>query len=214
MFGSRCGVLAACLVLSNACTEEGEFSPLHVDVQEKRVVEGSPESVGLLDFLNDAETTFEVLDIEVGLDRRAAGNLIGHRDGGDNEFGTTDDDLFNSIDEVDSVRWVGPSALHKIADHAALLGFVPVGGDYLGTWDNVAFSVDEAEITVSWINRAEAWVLDEALGLDARAVESILTAGWIKSVAELSELYYVGESALRTIKEASISDLGFADYQE
>lgn len=214
MFGSRRGFLAASLVLSAACTEENEFSPLDVDVQQKRVVEGSPESVGLLDFLNDSETSFDLLDHEVGLDRRAAGNLIGHRDGGDNEFGTSDDDLFNSIEEVDSVRWVGPSALHKLADYASLLGFVPTGGDYLGTWDNVAFSVDEAELTVTWINRTEPWILDEALHLDARAVDSILAAGWIKSIAELSELYYVGESALRTIKEAALSNVSFSDYRE
>ena len=214
MSGSRCGVLAACFVLSTACIEEGEFSPLDVDVQEKRVVEGSPESVGLLDFLNNAETTFEVLDIEVGLDRRAAGNLIGHRDGGDNAFGTTDDDLFGSIDEVDSVRWVGPSALRKLAEHAALMGFVPTGGDYLGTWDNVSFSVDEAEITLDWINHVGAWILDEALDLDARAVDSILSAGWITSISELAELYYVGESALSTIKEAAMADLSMADYRE
>ena len=213
MFGSRCGALAACLVLSAACTQEGEFSPLDVDVQEKRVVEGSPESVGLLDFLNSPETHFEVLDVEVGLDRRAAGNLIGHRDGGDNEFGTTDDDLFNSIDEVDSVRWVGPSALHKLAHYAAYLGFVPAGGDYLGTWDNVTFSVDEAQITLEWINGVEAWILDEALGLDARAVDSILEAGRLRSIAELSELYYVGESALRTVKGAALAGIGLSDYQ-
>ena len=81
----------------------------------KAITEGSIDAIALLAFLNDATTTMTVLDYEVPLDKRAAGNLIGHRNGGDDVFGTSDDDLFDSVAEVDAVRWVGPATLDRLA---------------------------------------------------------------------------------------------------
>ena len=88
--------------------------------------EGTPEGVGLVEFINDEATTFEVLDITVGLDRRAAGNLIAHRDGGDRAWGTTDDDIYNTVDEIDAVRFVGPRTIDRMVGYAAKSGWVPV----------------------------------------------------------------------------------------
>ena len=213
MSGSHLGGFAACLALFTGCLE-ADLSPLDIEAQEMRVVEGSADSIGLLEFLNAVETTVEVLDFDAKLDKRAAGNLIGHRNGGDDLFGTTDDDLFNSVAEVDAVRWVGPRTLQRLVDYAYTLGFVPTGNDYLGTWDNVAFSVNEAENTVEWVNQADAWTLDEQLQLDSRAVNSILDAGRINSVEQLAELYYVGESALVAIKNAAVFGGDFPEYAE
>jgi hypothetical protein len=177
-----------------------------VSASSKGIVSGTPEAIGLLDFLNDPSTTFEVLDLDVGLDRRAAGNLIGHRNGGDNVYGTTDDDLFGSIREVDAVRWVGPRSIEKIVGFADSFGFVPTGTDYLGTWDGVDFTVDESDWTLDFVNSASEVQLDDDLGLNRRAVNSILDAGEIRSVAQLASLYYVGKSALRTLKGAALRE--------
>ena len=46
--------------------------------------DGTPEGMALIEFLNDRSTTEEVLDFDIALDARAAGNLIVHRNGGDN----------------------------------------------------------------------------------------------------------------------------------
>ena len=75
--------LALTIALFTGCSEaiDPELQP--IDVMTYPVVEGSVEAVGLLDLVNHASTTFEVLDDEVPLDRRAAGNIIAHRDGGD-----------------------------------------------------------------------------------------------------------------------------------
>jgi len=205
MLGSRICVLAGLVTLSAGCLQ-AELNPLSVDGEAKRIVEGTAASVGLLEFLNDVETTFEVLDLDVQLDRRAAGNLIGHRNGGDGIYGSTDDDLFGSVDEVDAVRWVGPRSLARIVGYAHSLGFVPTGSDYLGTWDNVDFTVDEALFTVSFVNKADLNYLDEDLGLDRRAVDSIAEAGVIESIAQLAELYYVGERTLTLLKEVALDD--------
>jgi hypothetical protein len=167
------------------------------------IVSGTPESIGLIDFLNDQSTDFDLLDLDVGLDRRAAGNLISHRNGGDDMFGTSDDDLFSSVREVDSVRWVGPRSIEKMVEFAVALGFVPTGTDYLGTWDNVDFTVNEAYATIVLVNNATEVALDEDLGLNSRAVASIIEAGELQSVQELAELYYVGESALEILKSAA-----------
>ena len=75
---------------------------------------------------NDEETTKGVLDYTVGLDRRAAGNLIAHQDGGDRKWGTSDDDIFNTVDEVDTVRFVGPLGMVAFALRT---GFVPGAND-------------------------------------------------------------------------------------
>ena len=192
-------VLMGCLS-NELSTWEGEVSG-----SSKGIVSGTPEAIGLLDFLNDPSTDFDVLDIDAALDRRAAGNLISHRNGGDDIFGTSDDDLFSSVSEVDNVRWVGPRSIERMVDFAESIGFVPTGTDYLGTWDGVDFTVNEADTTVVFVNSASEEELDVDLGLNARAVGSILDAGELGSVAELAGLYYVGQSALRTLKEAAMA---------
>jgi hypothetical protein len=166
--------------------------------------DGTPEGEALLDFINDEATTADVLDFDVPLDRRAAGNIIAHRDGGDRLWGTTDDDIYNSVEEIDKVRFVGGRSLVRMVDYAAGLGLVPTDGDILGTYDGVTFSVEEAYATVDFINRVDHDVLDFELGLDARAVRSIVEARPVDTVQELAGLYYVGKSALNVLRDEVI----------
>ena len=189
----------------SACAPEVEWASTGDDLaaQPKSVSshEGTPEGVAVLDFLNAESTTVDVLDYDVPMDARAAGNLIGHRNGGDDLWGTTDDDVFGSLDEVDSVRWVGPKTIERMVDYVSSLGMVPSGSDELGTFDGVTFTVDEAEATLDLVNTASLDYLDYDLGLDIRAVNSIDEAGEIDSLATLAGLYYVGKTALTTLKE-------------
>ena len=193
-------------VLAMACSEPAPSSDLDgVDEQGVRVQEGTPEALGMLDFLNDASTTFELLDDQVGLDRRAAESIIAHRDGPDGVLGWLSDDLFDDIAEVDARYYVGSTALDKIETWAVDHDWVAMGpDDVLGSWDGVAFTVAEAEATVQLANTGGRNYLDDDLGLDSRAVDSIFDARPIASVAELSELYYVGGSALNALKDASV----------
>ena len=170
--------------------------------------EGTPEGVGVLDFLNDEATTYYVLDREVPLDRRAAGNLIAHRDGGDRLWGSTDDDVYGSIDEVDSVRFVGQRSLDRLVGFASKTGWVPGAEDLLGIYDGVSFTVSEAEDTIAFVNRLDEETLDNELALDARAAHSIAIAQPIVTVDQLSRLYYVGHSALRILKNAGVDIKG------
>ena len=162
--------------------------------------EGSAEGVGLIAFLNDKGTTFDLLDKTVGLDRRAAGNLIAHRDGGDRLWGSTDDDIYNSVDEIDAVRFVGPRSIDRMVEYAARNGWVPGAQDMLGVYDGVAFTVEEAEATLAFTNSLSQGELDDDLRLHSIAAESIVLAQPISTIDELSRLYYVGGSALSKLK--------------
>lgn len=168
------------------------------------LAEGSPEAIGLLEFLNDPTTDVDVLDRDVPLNRRAARNLIHHRNGFDGVAGTYDDNLFDSLAEVDGVRWVGPAAMESLVAFALSESWIPDGDDILGTWDGVTFTVNEAEITLAFANEATLEELDEKLALDRRAAKAIVAAQPIESVEGLAGLYYVGHTALRTLKEASV----------
>ena len=97
---SDCGDTAASVQGLRADTD-GDLMELE---QARSGWEGTPEGVGLLDFINAADTTQNLLDYTVGLDRRAAGNLtavVG--------------------DEVRSLLTAGaPAALRLIPDRAQI----------------------------------------------------------------------------------------------
>ncbi len=160
------------------------------------LVPGSAPEVGLLRFVNDPSTTFEVLDDDAQLRRNAARNLIEHRDGS----GPLSNP-FDSAEEIDDVPRVGSVAMQDLLDFAFDNGFVPEGDDVLGTYDGIAFSVREARAVVSLVNSATGSELDDDIALDARAVDAILEARPLRTVLQLSELSFVGKSALGKLKE-------------
>ncbi len=187
-------ILASCLLGCGSKSDPGRLS-------ESLVANGTPEAIGLIQFLNAPTTTIAVLDNQVPLDRRAAENLIAHRNGPDGLLGTGDDDLFDNVDEIDLVKWVGKTALQRLLAFVNSHGWVPAGDDLLGVWDGVAFSVNEAEAVLAFVNSASRSELDDDLGLDRRAVTSILDARPIESILQLSGLYYVGRTALVILKD-------------
>lgn len=73
----------------------------------------------LLDLLNGPESTFEFLDQEVGLNRRAARSIIQQRAGEDGIAGSTDDRPIRSISGLDRLPYVGPSTLELLRRYVA-----------------------------------------------------------------------------------------------
>ncbi|GAB5544728.1 MAG: hypothetical protein SangKO_044880 [Sandaracinaceae bacterium] len=106
-----------------------------------------------------------------GLHARAANNLTAHRDGADARFGTADDDLFDDIEEVDAVSWVGPVALRQLValvEPCEDLGqIVP---DVLHTSLEVDVSSLEATAGILVDAPAVDWLVFDATALDVRAV--------------------------------------------
>ncbi len=204
MFGTHLNVVFVIPLLAGCVNEAPQSYETSVGTAAMPIDEGSAEAVGLLGFLNDPATTLQILDDEIGLDLRAATNLISHRDGFDRVYGTPDDDPFSSLAEVDSVPWVGPATLEQLLTYADDQGFVPSQHDYLGTWDGVEFTVNQADATLAFANTADLYHLDYEVGLDSRAVDSIGSARQLKTIEELANLYYVGHDALLLLKEGAL----------
>jgi len=199
-------LLPLCLLFACAEVPDG-LMPTDDHSAARSIEEGSAEALGMLAFLNDPSTTFELLDGPVGLDRRAATSITAHRDGPDGVVGTSDDNLFQTLEEVDSCWYVGESALTHIADWAALEGWIVSDPDAdLGTWDGVSFTYGEAEATLQLVNTATESHLDDDLALDRRAVDSIVAERPVGTVEQLASLYYVGTSALTALKQAATAN--------
>jgi hypothetical protein len=67
----------------------------------------------VLKLTNESTTTAAKLE-EIGLASGAANAIVKHRDGADEQIGTGDDDLFDDLDELDAVDFVGNLALGKL----------------------------------------------------------------------------------------------------
>jgi hypothetical protein len=188
--------LLALLVVATGCTADTSTEALDLVQNEGlALLDGTPDGVGVLDLLNDPGTTQDVLDHDAALNARTARNLILERSIAP----------FSTIADVDDVPWVGPAALNALVAYAQTEGWVPEGGDVLGIWDRVEFTVDEAEATLALVNASSFDELDIDLGLNRRAADSIVAAQPVPSVAHLAGLYHVGRSALNTLLDEAVS---------
>lgn len=75
------------------------------------------EQQAIVSYLNEGGSADAL--VAAGLHERAAANLAAHRDGADGQFGTADDDLFDTIAEVDAVSYVGPVAFRQLHEVTA-----------------------------------------------------------------------------------------------
>jgi len=143
---------------------------------------GSPEEAGILAFLHDPATTFELLDDDVGLDRRAARGLIDGRP-------------FADIDAVDAVPYVGSVALQTLLDWARDEGWI--GGAAVDRDAAILALVNDPATTFA--------LLDDDVALDRRAAENIMAARPFATVAQLDAVAWVGPSALDLLAAYALS---------
>lgn len=169
------------------------------------LVEGNATAYGLLDFVNDHGHDLALLDRSLGLERRAAEAIVAHRVGDDGLRGTADDGLFLSLAELDATPWVGPAAMQRLAGHASALGYMDSQQRVVGSFEGVRFTFREAEQTLELVNSMSARSLDTQLHLDARAVRSITEARPLRSLDQLSELYWVGPSTLTRLRDHAVT---------
>jgi len=87
----------------------------------------APEpSRAILALLNDPAVDEVELDVDAGLNSIAAFYLMDHRNGDDGVSGTADDRLFDTLSQVDRIKYVGPVALERLSRYALTHGY---GGD-------------------------------------------------------------------------------------
>jgi len=186
--------MAACEHIDDPLHSTGSFGPT-IGGQVEQGVDG------LLMFLNTPTTTELVLDYDVRLDHRAARAIIEHRDGPDSQPETDDDNYFDTLGEVQSLSWVGDGTLNRILDYARETGWISEEDQLAGIFEGVSFSIEQEERSIELANTLNADDLDRVVGLDHRAVKSIVDARPLKTLTELSNLDYVGPAALRTIRD-------------
>jgi hypothetical protein len=175
-------------------------------VTAARVIrEGSAEAFGVLALLNDPATGVVELDVDAALDRRAALNLIRHRDGADAAPGTADDDRFGSIAEVDGVSFVGDAALRALLAYARAEGWVPTVQTFYGSVEGAMFLRDEAAAVVNLANIATFTELDVDVALDARAAQGIVDRRPFTRLEEVAAAPFVGRAALERLRAEVVS---------
>ncbi len=174
-----------------------------VQVAARPDEETAQERLGLTDsqvrqilaFLHDCDTTFDLLDAAVGLDRDATTNLIEFRDGADKTCGTRDDGKYETLDDVDAITQVGDQTMLDI------LAYIEGGGDGAGEWEGVEFSAAEQTAALDIANNAtEAQLRDDA-GLAADEAANIVSARPITSMDELANVSQIGATAMQKIRD-------------
>ena len=122
-----------------------------------RFAEGGEEAALVLRAANTL--SFEVLDDDVGLDVRAADNIVWVRSGDDRVDGTDDDAPFASLAALAEVPFVGPAGIEALYVYAdALWGDAEIHGVVEGS--ALALAI------LDLVNRADHAVLQHRVGLD------------------------------------------------
>lgn len=183
-------LLSACAAPSSPASPDPKSS------SDLVLAEDSPEASAVLAFVNDGGATAGFLDAVVELDSRAARGIAEHRDGTDGAAGTSDDDRFESISELDAISWVGPVALSKLIDFANREGWIAAQP---GIFEGVRFDASEVTAALDLVNNAPLALLDVDAKLDARAAQNIVAARPIQSVSDLAAIAWVGPSAMSKI---------------
>jgi len=140
------GILAILAFTLPACVdaevEDGENDGFPSGKADGGIDEGSAEARGVLALVNDGTLTAAKLKTAAGITSRVSTNIVKHRDGADSAVGTADDDLFDTLAELDAIPYVGPATLHALLDAARDRGLV--GG---AAKIEVLFSPQPAEAT-------------------------------------------------------------------
>lgn len=150
----------------------------------------------VLGVLNYPGTTVALLDGEAHLEARAARNLIAHRDGADARSPSADDVPYATLDEVDSVPYVGDAAFRALTAYAALH---PAPAD--ASVEGVSFAGWQVEAVVWGVDHATAAELDGLL--DARAAAALVAGRPYRSMGAIADASYVGATALGHLRDAS-----------
>ena len=158
----------------------------------------SPEGRSILYLANDLDLA--ELDDDVGLDSRAAANIIAYRAGTDGILNSSDDAYFGSLAELDEIGYVARTALASLVDYASGTGIL----QGLMVTHSVEEYSDEAAAVLALANSLTEAQLDDDVPLDSRAAANIVAyrAGQedgIRFLHELDLIGYVGATAFENL---------------
>jgi DNA uptake protein ComE-like DNA-binding protein len=171
---------------------------------------GSPENVGganqpiafpqaekdlVVQFVNDPATDLDALDRSVGLDVRAAENILAHRAGKDGVYPSADDNRFDNLEELDAVPYVGDSALRKLRDFV-----VSQPAPVAELVEGVDFSAEQADAVVWGVNHATVDELRLDAGLIRPAAENLVASAPYSTVTQIGAVSQIGPAALTALR--------------
>jgi DNA uptake protein ComE-like DNA-binding protein len=181
--------LALALLATTACNET------ITGAQSDRLVISPVEVTAVLDLVNDPKTTVAFLDVEVGLDRRAAQNIIADRAGVDGVFPSADDRRFDTLEELELVKLVGPAAMELLRDY--VIDHPAPSGTFV---EGVEFTAVEKESVLWGINGASFEELDIDAGLPSTTARSIVDNAPYGTIEELAAAPHVGKATLLALR--------------
>ncbi len=149
------------------------------------------EARGVLLLVNTA--SFELLHFGVPIYERPARNIVEHRAGADGVLGTEDDRLFETLEELDAVPYVGPVTFNRLLEYARDHHYVL--GHPQPAVHGIAERSPEALRILDVVNGYDFEALDEAIGLDRRAVDGIVSERPFDSLLDLDRVPYVAAVA-------------------
>ncbi len=225
-------ILLCATALIVAC---GEPAPetLEVSISEGyELTEGSYPALAVLEVANTA--SLSELDHDVGLDKRAAANIVAARETG-----------FRTIEELDAVSYVGARAFGKLEAYAEAQGLIGTCGDGVvqanetcdgpeqqeqqqqqqqqqqgepncqcddGQPGAIVHGIEEgspdAEAILKVANGESQESLDDEVGLDSRAAAAIAENRPLADLTELDAQSYVGARAFEKLLDFANAQAG------
>jgi DNA uptake protein ComE-like DNA-binding protein len=192
-------LLLALLVLPTGCALNagGDTSPEGTSSPSGHALTLSPaDAASLLAFVNYPGTDEATLDDAVGLDSRAAANIVAYRNGQDGACPSSDDVEFADIGVLDAIPYVGDTAFQKLETYAATHP-APAAE----TVESVYFQGWQAQTVVWAVNHLDYDALDAIL--DSRAASGLVAGRPFSSVTAMGPVSYVGPSALGSLRDAA-----------
>lgn len=150
------------------------------------------DAKALLDAVNHPGTDAAALKA-AGVEKRAATNVLAHRMGADGRDFTADDDLFDSVAELDAVSYVGDVAFDKLAAFAK--AHPAPAGEVV---ELVTFKGWEAQTVIWGVNTVDVGVLNGML--DNRAAANLMAARPFANVAGIGKVALIGSGALERLR--------------
>jgi len=165
------GVFPA-LVFAGCNGEEPSNFPAGDDTQAITLALDAAESACMLTVVNSCYYTRAFFDHDLGWDRRAAEAFAVERNGADGLCGTQDDTFFADAESIDTVPYVGDSAMSNLLDFVNSLGCT----QNAAVVDGVGFSESQAESTLAAVNLSSRQQFEQQAHLPHHATSALLAA--------------------------------------
>jgi DNA uptake protein ComE-like DNA-binding protein len=197
--GHRIAFALLC-TLAAGCTADAD--EIDVASDESDIIAASTAQILFL--VNHPATDVTLLDVSVGLDKRAAEGIVAHRAGADGFAQTGDDDAFDTIAELDAVPWVGQAALEKLKSWVTAN---PPPADMAGVYDGVSFDAQTAALALTIARDADYEELAGQGHIWSTGAHRIVDGRPYAKLADVAATYGVGKTTMQALKAYADSGL-------